>query len=110
MSARKAAIALRPAARRDVRAILVYTAEQWGVAQRDAYRKEIDRALATLRSNPRLGRSRDEIRPGLRSYPVQRHVIYDRFGADVVPVVRVMHERMDAARHLSEWRATNDDS
>lgn len=102
MSARKAAIALRPAARRDVRAILVYTAEQWGVAQRDTYRKEIDRALATLLSNPRLGRSKDEIRPGLRSYQVQQHVIYYRFGDDMVTVVRVLHESMDAAQHLSE--------
>ena len=102
MSARKAAIALQPEARRDIEDILVYRADQWGLAQRDVYRDEIGRTLEILRENPRLGRPRDEIAAGLRSFRIRQHVIYYRVTAGTVIVLRVMHGKMDAAQYFGE--------
>ena len=85
-----------------MRSILLYTGDQWGTAQRDVYRQALDQAFTRLSANPLLGRSRDEIAPGLRSYNVQQHVIYYRITAGTVMVLRILHGKMDAARPLKE--------
>lgn len=59
-----------------MRSILLFTGQQWGTAQQDVYREALDQAFATLSVNPLIGRSRDEITPGVRSYSVQQHIIY----------------------------------
>jgi toxin ParE1/3/4 len=102
MSVRRLGVVLKPAARRDVRSILLYTRQRWGVAQRDAYRKALDQAFATLSIDPLIGRSRDEIAPSLRSHGVQQHIVYYRVAAETVTVLRVLHRKMDAARHVEE--------
>ena len=104
MSAPRLGLVLTKRAQRDVRAIQLYTLRQWGAEQAIAYEAAIDQALETLRDRPRLGRVRDELRPGLLSYPAEHHVIYYRLKPDVVEVVRVLHERADAARQLGARR------
>jgi plasmid stabilization system protein ParE len=42
------------------------------------------------------------MRPGLRSFPVRQHIIFYRVGPQTVSVLRVLHSRMDTARHLDE--------
>src|SRR5436309_2071416 len=98
MPARKPPAVLKPAARRDFRAILAYTSKRCGVAQRDTYRGVIDRAYETLRANPQIGPAQDDISPCLRSYLVEQHVIYYRVSAGGMTVVRILHGKMDAAR------------
>jgi len=71
-------------------------------AQRDAYREALDQAFTTLSVNPLIGRSRDEIAPPPRSHNMQQHVIDDRVAVETVTVLRVLHEKMDAARHVEE--------
>lgn len=102
MSARRLPLALRPAAQWDIRSILLFIVQQWGVAQRDVYGEEIARAFESLSANPQIGRARDEVSPGLRSYQVRQHVIYCRIASDSLTVLRILHERMDARRHLSQ--------
>jgi hypothetical protein len=49
------------------------------------------------------GRDCAAIRPGYRKHGVGRHIIFYRSIADdCIEIVRVLHERMDAERHLSE--------
>jgi toxin ParE1/3/4 len=102
MSVRRSHVVLKPVARRDVRSILLYTGQRWGCAQRDAYREALDQAFMTLSVNPLVGRSRDEIAPNLRSYNIQHHVIYCRVTTQTVTVLRVLHGKMDATRHVEE--------
>lgn len=66
------------------------------------YIEDIDRRLRWLRTNARQGRPRPALGSGLRSVGVGRHVIFYRDLADRVVVVRVLHERMDFARHLDD--------
>jgi toxin ParE1/3/4 len=102
MSARRAQVVLNPAARRDVRSILLYTARHWGSTQRDDYRALMDRAVASISENPQIGRARDDISPGIHSYRVGQHIIFYRIAGDTVRVVRILHERMDPGAHVRE--------
>ena len=102
MSVRRSKVVLKPAARRDVRSILLHTSQRWGFAQRDAYREALDQACTTLSVNPLIGRSRDEIAPNLRSHTIQQHIIYYRVEGETVTVLRVLHGKMDAAQHVEE--------
>jgi toxin ParE1/3/4 len=61
--------------------------------------------METLRDHPRMGRERDDPRPGLLSLPVEHHVLYYRLRRDVIEVVRILHERADAARQLGQRHA-----
>jgi toxin ParE1/3/4 len=48
-----------------------------------------------LAKNPGVGESREDVRPGLRSYSVGSYVVYFRNGTDALEVVRVLHGRRD---------------
>lgn len=49
-----------------------------------------------LRQYPRMGRSRDDLRPGLRGLPVERYLVIYRVLEDVVEIVSVVHASRDA--------------
>jgi toxin ParE1/3/4 len=40
--------------------------------------------------DPGLGRARDELFPGMRSFPVKRYIIFYRISSDSVEIVRVL--------------------
>jgi toxin ParE1/3/4 len=49
-----------------------------------------------LARNPYLGRQRDEIRPGYRSFPVGSYVVFYRLvAAEEILVLRVIHGKRD---------------
>lgn len=102
MSARRPATALKRAAQEDVLAILLHTVERWGVEQRDTYREKLYEAFSSIRNTPGIGRPRDDISVGLRCFPIDEHIIYYRVSGAATTVVRVLHRKMDAARHLGE--------
>ena len=100
MSVPKKAVELSPDARTDFTDILMYTLSHWGAQQRDRYEAALVRVIAALGDFPEMGTRRDNLVPGYRSQPVEHHVIYYRIKGDVVEVVRILHERVDAARWL----------
>ena len=51
--------------------------------------------MAVLASNPMMGRRRDELFPGLRSFAVGSHVIFYRVMSDGTDVIRVLHAARD---------------
>lgn len=91
---------LTPAALRDMEDIWQYTAEHWGVAQAERYVDHLTHCFETLAHAPLAGTACGHIRPGYRRQSVESHVVYYRAEPDSVTVVRVLHERMDAPRHL----------
>jgi len=46
---------------------------------------------------PEMGRRRDELIPGLRSFPVKKYIVYYRIMADKVEVSRVLSAYRDRA-------------
>ena len=56
---------------------------------------EILEACDKLRSSPEIGRPREDLGTGLRSWPVRNYIIFYRFGGDTVGVARVLHGARD---------------
>lgn len=93
---------LTPAAQRDLSSIWDYTVERWDVRQAEVYMGEIRAALERVADDPRRGRPREEIRAGYFSYSVGSHALFSRASGQHggVDVIRIVHQRMDPARHL----------
>lgn len=102
MSAPERPVALTRAARRDLRDIEAYTLRRWDARQWARYEEDLAHALAAIGTNPHLGRTRDDVRPGYRSFPVGQHLIFYRVTATAVIVSRILHGRMDVGLTLRD--------
>jgi toxin ParE1/3/4 len=91
---------LSPAAVSDLEAIWLYTVGEWGIDQAHRYTDDLTAAFDQLARSPLLGTACDHIRNGYRRSNVGRHVIYFRTTEYGIAVIRVLHDRMDASRHL----------
>ena len=100
MSSRKTRLKLSPAAQSDFTSILRYTGERWESAQLLAYRDKLHDALTRLGGNPGLGHSSADLPATHSLYFVGSHVIVYRMRAEVVEVVRILHQRMSVSRHM----------
>jgi toxin ParE1/3/4 len=59
--------------------------------------------FAWLSANSALWQPRTDLGEGLHSYPQQSHVIYFRScgdAPDLIEIVRVLHGRMEPAKHI----------
>ena len=84
----------------DLTEIYLYSYKTFGEDRADAYFLSLADCLQTLADNPRMGRSVDFVRPGLLCHLFGRHVIYFIIEDDGIFVVRVLHDSMDAPRHI----------
>ncbi len=100
MSSPKRPIALSTRARTDLRAIAAYTIARWDAQQWDTYAAAIDQAITMIADNPEIGRARDEVRPGYRSYVVGQHLIFYRLTPRAVVVIGIVPARKDLRRAL----------
>ena len=71
----------------------VWTAASAAVADKRLH--EIDHVCRLLARSPDLGKARDDVRPGVRSMPVERYVIFYRISKNATEIVRVLDERRD---------------
>jgi toxin ParE1/3/4 len=85
---------------RDLEEIWQYSFDNWGEAQADTYIGAIHDTLNLLAGNTVIARSAGDVRPGLWRYPAGSHLIYFRLSRGMIRVVRVLHSRMDAVRHI----------
>lgn len=81
-------------AEEDLENIVEYTLRTWGEAQVFRYLNAIEDCCERLAENPMLGRSCEEIRPGLRRMEEGRHVIFYRQRANGIRVSRILHQSM----------------
>jgi toxin ParE1/3/4 len=100
MSSRDLPIVLSAKARQDFVDILRYTAETWGATQLATYRGRIDHALQAIVRNPEIGQLDDALTSNHRLYLIGSHVIVYRIDATRIGVIRILHQRMQRARHL----------
>jgi toxin ParE1/3/4 len=91
---------LSPAAECDLESIWAYTVQQWDVEQANRYIDFLTAAFDELAQSPKTTPSCEHIRPGYRRWGVERHIIYFRVTDYGIAVIRVLHDRMDASRHL----------
>ncbi len=88
-----------PKAKQDLRNIWAYFVRVASPEIADQVLGEIDQAAARLGDRPYLGRTRDEVLPGLRG------VLFYKVTDTTVEIVRVLHERRDFSAALPEGRA-----
>jgi toxin ParE1/3/4 len=77
----------------------VYTLRTWGQAQVVRYLGDLETCCQTLADNPRLGRTCDHIRPGLRRMEQGKHVIFYRQKRGGILISRILHQRMLPEKH-----------
>ena len=87
-------------ANRDFVKIGHYTEQAWGRAQRNKYLKSFVTRFGWIAKNPLLGKTRDDIKAGYRSYQEGKHVVFYIIDCDAVHIIGVLHEDMDFGRHL----------
>jgi toxin ParE1/3/4 len=103
----------------DVEGIFASGAERWGAEAGRRYAVTLATAMRQIASDPqgRVTHSRDELLPGARSFHLRHarvddpgsrvrrpvHVLYYRpIAPELIEIVRVLHERMEPARQISE--------
>ncbi len=59
---------------------------------------EIEARFALLASSPRIGRARDDLRVGIRSFVHGNHLIFYRLAGPDIEIVRVIHAKRDYPR------------
>ncbi|MBA2351664.1 MAG: type II toxin-antitoxin system RelE/ParE family toxin [Burkholderiales bacterium] len=96
----------RPLAGADIAEIWDYVAED-SIAQADAWVDRQEARLRLLSTRPLMGRSRDELSPGLRSMPFGRYVIFYDALPDGIDVVRILHSGRDIDAVFEDDSAEN---
>jgi toxin ParE1/3/4 len=81
-------------ARRDLIEIWRYIANE-NESAADRFIDFITRRFKLLGENPYAGRSRDELRPGYRSFPVGQYVVFNRVSESRVQIMHVLHGKRD---------------
>ena len=79
----------------DLRDILQFTEDEWGLDQKRAYANRLLAGLEQLQTFPNLGRVRSDFGEQARSYIVEEHVVFYRVSEHAIVVSRIVHRRMD---------------
>jgi toxin ParE1/3/4 len=87
-------------AQRDLTAIYIYTASQFGRQQAVAYKDSMQTALLLLAHNPMMGRSVEHLRKSVRRHEHESHIIFYRPQGEEVFVLRILPCRADWKEHL----------
>jgi toxin ParE1/3/4 len=90
---------LFPLAETDLEDIWLYTFKNWSREQADRYHANLIAAFEGLACGEKKGR-RVDIREGYFKCAIGAHFVYYRETDIGIDVVRVLHQRMDADRHL----------
>lgn len=69
--------------------------ERWGETRTDRYLDHLEAGSRGLLADPRLGRSRDDVRESYRSLRIGEHVAFCLLRGDDVHIVRVLHGGAD---------------
>lgn len=84
----------RPRAAEDIAAVWDFIADDNPDAA-DHWVDQLDTQLRLLATQPLMGRARDELAPGIRSFPFGRYLVFYLPIGDGIDVVRVLHGTRD---------------
>ncbi len=87
-------IRISPRASSDLTEIWSYIADD-SVANADGFIDKLHDAIQALAKQPRSGRRREELAPGILSIPFGRYIIFYRASQDAIEIVRVLHGARD---------------
>ena len=87
-------------AEKDIEGILEYGYRSFGLDQAIKYKTELEQCLDLLTENPKLGCECSEIKAGYRRHKHGQHIIFYRQRETDILITRVLHNSMDAKKHL----------
>ncbi|MGO9006053.1 MAG: type II toxin-antitoxin system RelE/ParE family toxin [Beijerinckiaceae bacterium] len=94
---------LAPQARAELSGIWNYIVKESGNAgAADGIIDAITESFYLLSQYSRMGRARDDLRPGLRGFPVGQYVILYSIEGEDVEILHVFHGRQDIERHFDQ--------
>ena len=80
----------------DLSAIWQYTCDTWSERQADKYYLLLIKSCEELAASPKLGKSYNEIAPGILGFIAYRHLIFFRKISDKeIEVIRILHGQMN---------------
>jgi toxin ParE1/3/4 len=88
-------------AEQDLDETWLYVAEDASADTADRLIDDLINRFSLLAEQPRMGRLRPEFGDGVRSFPVENHVIYYRHEHEVL-IARVLHGRRDQGAAWTE--------
>lgn len=89
----------RPLAELDILEIWDFIADD-SITEADLWIDRLDEKLLLWATQPMMGRSRDELARGLRSFAFGRYVVFFLPISDGLDVVRVLHASRDISEHF----------
>ncbi len=85
----------------DIDGIIDYTVEKWGANQALKYLDGLEKQAQFLAETPTIGKNRDSLAQGLKSFPYESHVLYFiEVEPNSIIIARVLHETMDPVLHF----------
>lgn len=90
-----ASYTIRQLAENDLEQIWLYTFHEWGIEQADKYLRLLLIRFSWLSKNPRLGKQRDDIKPGYYCFPEGRHLIFYTLTKSGIDIIGIPHQSMD---------------
>ncbi|MEX2614631.1 MAG: type II toxin-antitoxin system RelE/ParE family toxin [Alphaproteobacteria bacterium] len=87
-------------AEQDIIDIWRYSFENWGERQADRYHDQLTAAFRLIAENPEIGVRCNEVRPGYRKFPANRHLILYRISDATIHIIRVLGADMDYEAQL----------
>jgi toxin ParE1/3/4 len=85
---------ISPRASSDLIEIWSYIADD-SVSNADAFVDNLYETMQLLASKPGSGRHREELAPGMQSFPFGRYIIFYRAVSGAIEIVRVLHGARD---------------
>ena len=87
-------IRISPRASSDLTEIWSYIADD-SVANADAFIDKLHETIQMLANQSGSGRHREELSPGILSFPFGRYIIFYRASQNAIEIVRVLHGARD---------------
>jgi toxin ParE1/3/4 len=95
-------LSIRPLAEADLLDIWDFIAED-SEAKADRFLDVLNQKLQAIAQMPGMGRRREELAPGLRSFPVRNYSLFYQITEDGIDVVRVIHGSRDIEALFEEY-------
>ena len=87
----------------DLSKIWDYTFDVWSEDQADKYYKILISTCQDIADNPVLGKNYEGITENLLGMKTNRHIVFYRtLNENYVEITRILHERMDLKKRISE--------
>jgi len=94
---------ISPRATADLLEIWSYIADD-SAASADAFIDKLYETIQTLGRQPGLGRRREELAPGIQSFPYGRYILFYRVVPSAIEIVRVLHSARDIENIFDDQR------